>query len=297
MAQYLNPKNDLTFKRVFGEHKHLCISLLNSMLPFDESQQIVDVSYETGELIPELPNLKNTIVDVRCTDTTGRQFIVEMQMTWTDSFKQRVLLNASKAYIKQLDKAQEYVLLQPVYVLNLVCHIFDKEPGHEHDYYHHYKIVNIFDTQQQIEGLEFVFIELPKFRPKGKAERKLQELWLRFLTEVDESIDAAPEELLANAEIHEALGYVERGAYTKAQLAAYDKYRDAILVESTLLAETAQKNFAKGKAEGKAEAEVEAKDKIEADRRAVAKKLKAMGMSVAQISAATGLSEEEIERL
>jgi predicted transposase/invertase (TIGR01784 family) len=107
MSHYLNPKNDLTFKRVFGEHKHLCISLLNSMLPFDESQQIVDVSYETGELIPELPNLKNTIVDVRCTDTTGRQFIVEMQMSWTDSFKQRVLLNASKAYVKQLDKAKD----------------------------------------------------------------------------------------------------------------------------------------------------------------------------------------------
>jgi hypothetical protein len=34
MAHFLDPKNDLTFKRVFGEHKHLCISLLNSMLPF-----------------------------------------------------------------------------------------------------------------------------------------------------------------------------------------------------------------------------------------------------------------------
>jgi len=30
MAHYLDPKNDLTFKRVFGEHKHLCMSLINS---------------------------------------------------------------------------------------------------------------------------------------------------------------------------------------------------------------------------------------------------------------------------
>ncbi|MDR3328554.1 MAG: Rpn family recombination-promoting nuclease/putative transposase [Prevotellaceae bacterium] len=286
MAQYLNPKNDLTFKRVFGEHKHLCISLLNSLLPFDEAQQIVDVSYETGELVPELPNLKNTIVDVRCTDVTGRQFIVEMQMSWTDSFKQRVLLNASKAYVKQLDKAKDYVLLQPVYVLNLVCHIFDKTKGREHSYYHHYKIVNIFDTQQQIKGLEFVFIELPKFRPEGRAERKLRELWLRFLTEVDESTSAAPADLLENAEIHEALGYVERGAYTKEQLDAYDKYRDAILVESTLLNETAQKNFAKGKQEGR-----------QAEKRDVAKNMKSLGISIAQISAATGLLHDEIERL
>ena len=36
MAIYLDPKNDLTFKRVFGEHKHLCISLINSMLPLEK---------------------------------------------------------------------------------------------------------------------------------------------------------------------------------------------------------------------------------------------------------------------
>ena len=27
MAHYLDPKNDLTFKCVFGKHKHLCMSL------------------------------------------------------------------------------------------------------------------------------------------------------------------------------------------------------------------------------------------------------------------------------
>jgi len=32
VKQYFDPKNDLTFKRVFGEHKHLCMSLLNSMI-------------------------------------------------------------------------------------------------------------------------------------------------------------------------------------------------------------------------------------------------------------------------
>jgi len=51
MPHYLDPKNDLTFKRVFGEHKHLCLSLLNSMLPLE--QPIVSIEYQTGELIPE----------------------------------------------------------------------------------------------------------------------------------------------------------------------------------------------------------------------------------------------------
>jgi predicted transposase/invertase (TIGR01784 family) len=188
--------------------------------------------------------------------------------------------------VKQLDRAKSFVLLQPVYVLNLVCDVFDREPGHEQDYYHHYKIVNIYDTQQQIEGLEFIFIELPKFTPRGKAERKLHELWLRFLTEVDESTAAAPTDLLANDAIREALDYVERGAYTKEQLLTYDKYRDAIMVECTLLEETFSKGEAKGEARGEAKA-----------LRTAAKNFKALGISVAQISAATGLPPEEVERL
>ena len=105
MAHYLDPKNDLTFKRVFGEHKHLCMSLINSMLPLENP--IVSIEYQTGELVPELADvLRHTIVDVRCTDSDQRQFIVEMQLYWSESFKSRVLLNASKAYIKQLDKQQ-----------------------------------------------------------------------------------------------------------------------------------------------------------------------------------------------
>ena len=32
--RYLNPKADLTFKKVFGEHPDLIRSLLNALLPF-----------------------------------------------------------------------------------------------------------------------------------------------------------------------------------------------------------------------------------------------------------------------
>ena len=33
--KYLNPKADLTFKKVFGEHPDLMMSLLNALLPFE----------------------------------------------------------------------------------------------------------------------------------------------------------------------------------------------------------------------------------------------------------------------
>jgi hypothetical protein len=94
------------------------------------------------------------------------------RMFWYDCFKKRVLLNASKAYVMQLDIAQEFKLLKPVYSLNFVNGTFEKSPEMEHEYYHHYKIVNIKDTKKQIEGLEFVFLELPKFKPQNRAEKK-----------------------------------------------------------------------------------------------------------------------------
>jgi len=35
MAKYLDPKVDLTFKKIFSNHPDLLISLLNSLLPLD----------------------------------------------------------------------------------------------------------------------------------------------------------------------------------------------------------------------------------------------------------------------
>ena len=41
MAKYLDPKADLTFKKVFGEHKELLISFLNALLPLPDDKEIV----------------------------------------------------------------------------------------------------------------------------------------------------------------------------------------------------------------------------------------------------------------
>ena len=288
MAHYLNPKNDLTFKRVFGEHKHLCMSLLNSMLPLDKP--IVSLEYQTGELIPELKILRYSIVDVRCTDTDGRQFIVEMQMEWSESFKSRVLLNASKAYVKQLDISDGFKLLQPVYSLNFVNDTFEKSPEMRNEYYHHYKIVNIKDTGKQIEGLEFIFIELPKFKPQNRAEKKLQELWLRFLTEINEATREAPKELLENDYTREAISYVEIGAYTKEQLFTYDKFRDSIMVERALMDDAWEAGIARGEARGRAEGEAKERKKMILNSHQA-------GLPVETISTITGLTPEEIKKI
>ena len=67
--RYLDPKADLTFKKVFGEHKDLLISLLNALLPLSGDEQVESVEYLPAELVPDLPMGKNSIVDVRCKDS------------------------------------------------------------------------------------------------------------------------------------------------------------------------------------------------------------------------------------
>ena len=95
--RYLDPKADLTFKKVFGEHKDLLISLLNALLPLSGDEQVESVEYLPAELVPDLPMGKNSIVDVRCKDLSGRQFIVEMQMIWTPAFQRLKGIRATTA--------------------------------------------------------------------------------------------------------------------------------------------------------------------------------------------------------
>ena len=228
-GKYLSPKADLTCKKIFGEHENLVMILLNALLPLDEGQQIEYVEYLPAELVPENPGKKNSIVDVRCRETGGRHFIVEMQMNWNNEFEQRVILNSAKAVVKQLGSSEDYSLLQPVYALNLINDVgFDAGPD---EFYHDYAIVNVEHSDRIIEGLRFVFVELPKFKPKTIKERKMAVLWLRFLTEIDSDTETVPAELLENPDTKKALEILEKSAYNEEDLRAYEYYWDAVYNE------------------------------------------------------------------
>ena len=275
----MDPKADLTFKRVFGEHPDLVRSFLNALLPLEAGEEIERVEYLPAELVPENPLRKNSIVDVRCRDNRGRQFIVEMQMAWSPEFRQRVLFNAAKAYVRQLGKGHDYGLLEPVYSLNLVNDVMDAGlPG----YYHSYRMVHEAYSDRVIEGLRLVFIELPKFTPSTFAEKRMHVLWLRYLTEVGENKSSVAPELLSDPEVGKALSEIRASAFTDAELAGYDKFWDQVSVEVTLY----NSGERKGRAEGERQKALE-----------IARKLKALGQSVAEIASLTGLSLEEVERI
>ena len=295
MAKYLDPRIDLTFKKVFGENEDLLMSLLNALLPLPEGDEIEHIEYLPTELVPETPLKKDTIVDVRCRDNRGRQFLVEMQMIWTPAFMQRVLFNASKAYVRQSDKGGRYEDLQPVYSLNLVNDIFMPDMPDVH--YHLYRMVHDADSKKVIEGLQLIFVELPKFRPTTLIEKRMYVLWLRFLTEINESTVNAPKELAEQPQISKAMSIVEKSAYTDEQLDGYDRFRDSIWRERTLVSDSHREGYEEGIEEGIQKERRRSEKAMKEEKLAIARSLKQMGLSDADIARATGLSAEEIANL
>ena len=104
-------------------------------------------------------------------------------------------------------------------------------------------------------------------------------LWLRFLTEINSNTKEIPSDLLNDPEIGKAVEELEISGFTDAELWAYDKFWDSVSVERTLIDDSYQK----GKEEGINQRSLE-----------IARNLLSLGLPVAQITEATGLSQEEI---
>jgi len=303
--KYYDPRADILFKKIFGRNEDLTISFLNAMLPLEGDGIIKTIKYLQPEELPIIPELKNSIVDVLCVDIKGRTFVVEMQMYWTSYFKQRILFNAAKMYVTQIEKGENYDALMPVYGLNLVNDIFDTT---SEDYYHQYKMCEPSNPEKTIEGIELFFFELPKFKPKTISEKKMQILWLKFLTEINEkTIDVDPK-LLESPEISKALDICTY--LTQEEILGYDRYWDAVSTAKTLATGKFKDGLDMGLEKGRAEGEIIGIEKGRAEGEKIgiekgekkaslenARKMKLKGFSVDDIVDITGLSSKEIEKL
>lgn len=289
MSKYLNPKVDLTFKKIFGEHPNLVKSLLNALLPLPEGMTIEKVDIINSENVPENPAKKYSIVDVRCTDNKGRGFIVEMQSYWNKEFFSRTLFNAASMYTKQLAKGNPFERLKEVYALALVNdEAFDYKD--DNGYMQEFYITNKKHPEDFRHDLSLIFIELVKYKPLDRGSRAIKDLWLRFLTEINEQTETVDSVLLENPEISQALNIVERSAYSDADLYVYEDY----LLEVMTQRNSMKNERAEGRAEGKAEGRVEG---VQSEKLETAKRMKADGLPIDVISKYTQLPIEDIEKL
>ena len=306
--RYLDPKADLTFKKVFGEHPDLVISLLNALLPFKtKEEEIQSVEYLTPFHAPDNLFFNENVVNVKCTNNNGSHFFVQIQTFWAPLFSLHVKPNSSKAYISKLGKRIGMNYQEPVFSLNLVREIVDADVD---NYYHFYDIVQDDLTERIIDNFHLVFVELPKFTPHTMGEKRMQVLWLRYLTEIDGYMETVPQELLDIPEINKAMEVVEESAYTPEQLLGYDKFWDIIRTENTLYNSGVRQGMEKGRLEGREEGRLEGmelgvqkgrkegREEGQKDEKiANARKMKSYGLALEMISDITGLTIDEVRDL
>ena len=294
--KYLDPKADLTFKKIFGNHPKRLISLLNALLPLSEEEQIHEIKYLPTELVPENNSYRYAITNILCTDAKSNKFCVVIRIEWSDAFQQRVQFLASELYVNPAIKQVKYFAQYPTYSLNLINDIFAHDTP---DFIHNYRIVHDKDSNKVIEGLHFTFIELPKFTPHSIADKRMMVLWLRFLTEINSNTKEIPSDLLNDPEIGKAVEDLEVSGFTDAELRAYDKFWDSVSVERTLLDDRYQKGMEEGMEKGMEEGMKQGMAKGEEVGKSqrsieIAKNMLAKGMDETTIQEITGLTEDQI---
>lgn len=92
---------DFGFKRIFGTepNRDLLIAFLNEV--FKGRKQIVDLLYSKTEYNGDTTHEGGAIFDLLCTGTGGERFIIEVQRSKQDNFKQRALFYTSRLISEQ----------------------------------------------------------------------------------------------------------------------------------------------------------------------------------------------------
>ena len=229
-AVFADPKTGFVFKRIFGAEarKSLLIALLNNLLEFEGDRRIVDVQHLTGEQHVDVAELKLSIVDVKCTDATGRRFVVEMQVLKVEGFEKRVVYNASKAYVMQLRNAEEYPTLCDVFGVT-ICNF---NLWSEKDAQGHYKVpmLSRWCMQEQHSGekglpqVQYAFLELPKYAA-GDVPKTLVDKWAFFFREA-KNLNVVPPPL-ADTPFREALEVSRTAGFSSDEWEAYERAKMA----------------------------------------------------------------------
>jgi predicted transposase/invertase (TIGR01784 family) len=250
---FADPKTDFVFKRLFGSeaHKDLAIALLNTLLALEGDRRIATVTFLREEERPRVPEMKLSIVDVKCQDHRGTRYVVEMQVLNVEGFEKRVVYNASKAYVNQLGVGQEYPALDDVVAVSICDFVlWPDAPGEAP-----VPLVSRWRMQERAHGrvgltqVQYVFVELPKFA-RDQVPTSVVEEWA-YVFRNAEGLRAVPDLLHAD-ETRRALEAARTAAFNEADWDAYDRARIAEQDSRGALALALHEGRAEGRAEGAA---------------------------------------------
>lgn len=278
LTKFLDPKNDVAFRKIFGteKNKDILIHFLNDMLMFKEKAPIKEVSFLKTIQDPETAAKKTSIVDILCKDKKGNQYIVEMQVAKEKGFEKRAQYYASKAYISQAHVGGAYHDLKEVIFLAISDFtMFPKKKGFKSDHV----ILDKESHENDLKDFSFTFIELPKFNKEINELSDIIEKWAYFFKHAEETSEEDLHKIIGHDQIIErAYNELNRFSWNEEELLTYEQ---AEKYEGAYIASMAQK-FDEGKIEGKIE---------------MAKAMMLKGVDMEEIASVAGFEVEEIKKL
>jgi len=296
LSKFLDPKLDLTFKKIFGteKNKNILIHFLNDILGFTGVNTIQDVEFLSTIMNPEIASDKQSIVDVLCKDSLGNRYIAEMQLARDKGFEKRAQLYAAKAYSRQ---SGNYIDFKTVFFIAISNSTLSPSDVY---YISTHNIRDIKTNGHYLKDFQFVFIELPKFT-KSKVEQleTTVERWSFFFKYAEETTDEDLRKIAEKSPIIKlAYDELDKFHWNEKDLVAYeervmDLQKEAAILEQKLddaKLEGRQEGIQIGHQKGREEGERQAKI-------TVAKNLLKAGVSTDIISQTTGLSSNEIKQL
>ena len=290
LSKFLDPKNDVCFKKIFGteKNKDILIHFLNDMLAFKGRSPITDVTFLKTVQDPDIALQKSSLVDVLCKDSAGNQYIVEIQVAKEKGFEKRAQYYAAKAYCSQSRVGGAYANLKESIFLAIADFVmFPEKAAYKSDHV----ILDRASYENDLKDFSFTFLELPKFKKSGSELKTIVEKWIYFFKEAEGLSEEEAAAIIGTDEIMErAYDELSRFSWSDEELLTYDQ---AEKYYSSYVASMEQKyedGVIKGVKEGK---EIGVKEgKIE-----VARNMLKSGLSLEMITQITGLSLSEVKSL
>ncbi len=294
IARFLDPKNDFAFKKIFGteKRKEILIHFLNDILKLEGEHAIKEVKFLTPIQDPAIAAKKQSIVDVLCEDENGRQFIIEMQVARTTGFKQRAIYYASKAFTNQMVRGGEYEHLKEVIFIAII----DKELfPNKTNYHSSHKLCDQDTHEQDLHGIRFEFLELPRFKKTLDNVSSMLEKWCYFFKYAPETTPEELEKLVgSDLVIKQAYAALDSAYWTSDELHLYEQEMKSENDELSIIRQAKLEGREEGHAEGREEGIEEGQNVAKF---AMASKMLAAGMSISVIVDLTGLEPNVIEKL
>jgi predicted transposase/invertase (TIGR01784 family) len=161
--KYIDPFTDFGFKKLFGEecNKDLLLDFLNELLHKEEGK-IVSLSYLKTERLGISEASRKAVFDLYCENERGEKFIVELQKTKQEYFKDRTLYYSTFAITEQAIHGEWNFNLKEVYVVAILDFVFEEDKN-DRDKYRYDVMLTDVDTHK-------VFLRQTEIRIFGDAE-------------------------------------------------------------------------------------------------------------------------------